>query len=97
MAARSPHLTINITVLQATCAYCLLHNAAADEHILLSSYGVALDWQQLRHLVLKRRAAEDAMLAAGAYLHVHAKPGREVFSLSGGGRATMDFALAFAQ
>jgi hypothetical protein len=48
---------------------------------IISQFGVSLDWQDLRHLLLSDRTAVDAALAVGSYLQHFSKPGRELFNL----------------
>jgi hypothetical protein len=81
--------------LQAWCAYCLMHEAAGREHSILLGYGVALDWEDLRYLVLKDRAAADAALAVAAYLRHESKPGSAVFCLRRGLAGTWSLAESF--
>lgn len=55
-------------LLVAWSAYCCVHAATGGAHPLLLRYGVALDYQDLRHLTLSDRPAVDAMLGVAAYL-----------------------------
>ncbi|KAL4428607.1 hypothetical protein ABPG77_008919, partial [Micractinium sp. CCAP 211/92] len=77
-------------------ALCAVHAAAALQHPMLLKYGVAVDWKDLKHLVLSDRPAVDAALAVASYLRRHAQPGRPAFSLADGGMATFDLARQFA-
>lgn len=83
-------------LLVAWVALCLVHAAAGRQHPLLLEYGVGVSWQDLRHLVLTDKQAEDAMLAVAAYLRRHTKPGKAVFTLADGGKATFELAARFA-
>lgn len=69
-------------VLSGWVAYCLTHQAAAAEHPLVLQYGVALDWQDLRHLTLTDSAATHAALGVAIYLKSHNRSGQELFHLS---------------
>jgi hypothetical protein len=69
-------------VLVGWVAYCLTHQAARAAHQLVSQFGVALDWEDLRHLTLTDKAATDAALGVASYLQQHSKAGRELFHLS---------------
>jgi hypothetical protein len=69
-------------VLVGWVAYCLTHQAARPAHSLVSQFGVALDWWDLRHLVLTDKAAADAALGVASYLQQHSKAGKELFHLS---------------
>lgn len=75
-------------------AYCLMHASARRQHpSIMAGFCVALDWQDLRHLVLSDKDAVDAMLSVSAYLHKHSVSNRPLFSLRDGGEATMAMAL----
>lgn len=78
-------------------AYCCIHASTGRTHPLLLTYGVPLDFHDLRHLVLSDRPAVDAMLGVAAYLQAHTRPGRAVFTLRDGGLATFELAASFAQ
>ncbi len=77
-------------------ALCAVHAAAALQHPMLLKYGVAVDWKDLKHLVLSDRPAVDAALAVASYLRRHAQPGQPAFSLADGGKATFELAQQFA-
>lgn len=77
-------------------ALCGAHAAAAQQHTMLLQFGVAVDWEDLKHLVLSDRPAEDAALAVASYLRRHTQPGRPAFSLADGGKATFDLARQYA-
>ena len=84
-------------VLVVWVAYCLMDAAARKQHSgIMGGYGVALHWQDLRHLVLSDREAVSAALAVSAYLSEHTVPDRELFSLRDQGYATFAFAQAYA-
>ncbi|KAF5833854.1 hypothetical protein DUNSADRAFT_9691 [Dunaliella salina] len=81
-------------------SYCLLHVSACSAHPLAASYGVCLQWTDLKHLVLSDKAAVDAALGVSAYLLEHSKPGKDLFSLRDdkrAGTATFDLALQYAK
>jgi hypothetical protein len=62
--------------------YCLLHEAALDDAPELASYSPALDWRELRLLMLEDKAAVDAVLHVAAYPQDKQAPeGKPVFSL----------------
>ncbi len=82
-------------VLVAWVAYCTAWQATRGNPVL-RQYGVALQWQELRHLVLDDRLATDAALAVAAYLQQHSLAGREAFSLRDGGAATFRLAEQYA-
>eukprot|EP00887_Chlorella_sp_A99_P004660 scaffold4.g4660.t1 len=82
-------------VLLSWVAFCIMRAAASRRHPDLQPFGVALDWRQLRHLVLSDRQAVDAALAVAAYLRRHT--GRAVFSLRDGGAATFELAERYAR
>ena len=78
-------------------AYCLMDAVARKTYnISMRGYGVAVHWQDLRHLVLSDREAVDAALAVSAHLSKRTVPGRELFSLRDQGQATFAFAQAYA-
>ncbi|KAG2441635.1 hypothetical protein HXX76_003254 [Chlamydomonas incerta] len=86
-------------VLVVWCAYCLAHDSLAQRHPLVREYGPALQFADLRHLVLSDRQAVDALLAVAAYLNAKQQQQcrrRPLFSLRDGGRGTFDFAERFA-
>ena len=84
-------------VLVVWCAYCLAHNAEARRHGLVREYQPALQFADLRHLVLSDRRAVDALLAVAAYLHKQQQCGGPLlFSLRDGGSGTFRFAERFA-
>ena len=64
------------------------------------SYGVSLDWEDLRHLVLSDKEAVDAALGVAAYLKRHTLVPPlgmgGLFTLRDGGAATFRMASAFA-
>lgn len=68
-------------VLVVWVAYCLIHQAASAAHPLVQ-HGVALDWQDLRHLILTDMTSTDAALGVATYLQKHSKHGQELFHLS---------------
>jgi hypothetical protein len=78
-------------------AYCMQFEAVRTMCPLAAEYGVSLDYKDLRHLVLSDRSAVDATLAVAAYLSQQEKPGKDLFSLRGGGEATFRFAEEFAK
>ena len=79
------------------CAYCLAHDSVARRHPLVREYGPALQFEDLRHLVLSDRPAVDALLAVAAYLNQQQQcGGPPLFSLRDGGSGTFDFAERFA-
>jgi hypothetical protein len=82
-------------VLVGWAAFCLTHQAAAAEHPLVLQYGVAVDWQDLRHLSLTTKSATVAALGVCSYLKQHSRPGRELFHLSKQ-TASLSFAETFA-
>lgn len=61
-------------------AFCVIHKATAHAHPQLLKYGVPLDADCLRHLVLSQKPAVDAALCVAAYLRAHATAS-PVFSL----------------
>jgi hypothetical protein len=66
----------------AAAAHCLQLSCTTQRHAaVISQFGVSLDWQDLRHLLLADRTATDAALAVGSYLQRFSKPGKELFSL----------------
>ena len=84
-------------VLVTWVAFCLVHAATSKQHPVLQQYGAALDYRDLRHLVLSDCAANDALLAVAAHLQRHTKPGLQVFTLTNGGGATFAMAQQYAQ
>ncbi|KAG2451920.1 hypothetical protein HYH02_003695 [Chlamydomonas schloesseri] len=80
------------------CAYCLAHDSVAQRHPLVREYRAALQFEDLRHLVLSDRQAVDALLAVAAYLHYQRQRGTQpLFSLRDGGSGTFGFAERFAE
>jgi len=79
-------------------AYCISFQAARHEHAhVMKGFGVALDWHDLRHLVLGDKLAVDAALKVAAYLHAYTVPNQAVFSRScAGSHPTFNLALLFA-
>jgi hypothetical protein len=66
----------------AAAAYFLQLSCTTRRHAsVISQFGVSLDWQDLRHVLLSDRTATDAALAVGSYLQRCSKPGKELFSL----------------
>eukprot|EP00899_Mesostigma_viride_P012815 jgi/Mesvir1/21534/Mv03975-RA.1 len=61
--------------------FCFADAHACAEYPILREYGVALQWEDLRHLVLGDRRAVDAALAVGQYLRTRTMRRREVFTL----------------
>lgn len=55
-------------MLSVWIAYCVVHEADKAAIPLVGDYGVALQWKDLRHLVLADRKAWEAVLAVRAYL-----------------------------
>ena len=84
-------------VLVVWVAYCISFEAARKQHPLVAQYGVALDFKDLRHLVLSDKAAVDAALGVAEYLRQQQKPGVELFSLRDQGAATFSFAERFGR
>ena len=78
-------------------AYCMKFEAARNMHPLAAQCGVALNYRDLRHLVLSDKAAVDAALGVAEYLRQHLKAGRDLFSLKDEGLATFRFAEEFAR
>jgi hypothetical protein len=75
--------------------YCLVHQATAGVHPLVNEYGVALRWQDLRHLVLPDLPAWEAVAAVVEYLRRYdGKTSKPLFSLRQP-RATFAFAEVF--
>lgn len=82
-------------VLVVWVSYCLIHQAAAAAHSRVLQYGVALDCQDLKHLLLTDKAATDAALGVGSYLHQHSGHYGKLFHLTQQ-NPTLSFADAFA-
>mmetsp|Transcript_4547 Transcript_4547/g.6378 ORF Transcript_4547/g.6378 Transcript_4547/m.6378 type:complete len:405 (+) Transcript_4547:279-1493(+) len=61
--------------------YCLVHQSACLQFPLVKSYGVCLDAENLRHLVLSKKQAVDAAICVHAYLLDSYKRGKELFSM----------------
>lgn len=76
-------------------SYCLVHAATCCAHPLTAAFGVSLDYQGLKHLVLTSRTAVDAAISVSTYLHARARAGRELFSLHSPS-AIFDFGRQFA-
>ena len=84
-------------VLVVWCAYCLAHDSVARRHPMVRGYRPALQFEDLRHLVLSDRPAVDAVLAVAAYLNQQQQcGGPPLFSLRDGGSGTFGFAERFA-
>jgi hypothetical protein len=64
-------------------AFAVLQLACSTQRhaAVITQFGVSLDWQDLRHLLLSDKAAVDAALSVGSYLKQFSKPGNELFSL----------------
>eukprot|EP00899_Mesostigma_viride_P003650 jgi/Mesvir1/13286/Mv16551-RA.1 len=77
-------------------AFCVADARGCVEYPLLGEFGVALRWEDLRHLVLGDRLAVDAALAVGDYLRSRTEMGLEVFTLqdAGGGWQINTMAMA---
>ena len=76
--------------------FCMVHAATRKKHTILNGYGVALDANELRHLVLSDRHAVDAMLRVVVYLR---RNGRQsaVFRLGADDDATFEMAEQYAR
>ncbi|KAG2441624.1 hypothetical protein HXX76_003244 [Chlamydomonas incerta] len=61
-------------VLVVWCAYCLAHDSLAQRHPLVREYWPALQFADLRHLVLSDRQTVDALMAVAAYLNQQQQP-----------------------
>jgi hypothetical protein len=77
--------------------FCLVHEAAVQCTPELRSYAPALDWRDLRLLVLEDKSAVDAALHVASYLQANQPPAFwPVFSLRPGDK-TFDFAREYAR
>jgi hypothetical protein len=68
-------------LLSGWICYCLVHAACKVKHPVVAQYGVALRWQDLKHLVLSDRRAIESVQLVAKYLRVNFKPNLELFSL----------------
>lgn len=79
--------------------FCVAHEAALQCSPELRSYAPALDWRDLRWLILEDKSAVDAALHVAAYLQAKQAPAvadKPVFSLRRGDK-TFDFAREYSR
>ena len=78
-------------------AFCLVHASMGEDILTNPMYGVALRWEDLRHLTLSDKLGTDAALGVATYLKQwRSHPGGEVFSLRDNGSATFQMATEYS-
>eukprot|EP01051_Picozoa_sp_SAG22_P001911 SAG22_NODE_79_length_21845_cov_17.798538_13_plen_799_part_00 len=68
-------------VLVIWVAFCLIFAAARCRYTVLKEYGVGLRWEDLRHLVLGDKIAQDTALSVCNFLHKNTRDSAAVFTL----------------
>jgi hypothetical protein len=77
-------------------AFCLAHQAACSQHVLLQDFKVPLQASDLQHLVLSDRLAVDAAQGIASYLRTNLGRRNTIFSTRPGDE-TFIFASQFAE
>jgi len=62
--------------------YSLIHRRCRQLFAIMGEFGVALQFGDLEHMVLGDKLSRDAALSTAAYLRLHTKSGKELFSTS---------------
>ncbi|CAM9254126.1 unnamed protein product, partial [Sphacelaria rigidula] len=83
-------------VLVRWIAYAIVY-ASARVHGPMAKYGVSLQPNDLRHLVLSDKLAVDAALNVADFLRQNTREGKAIFTLADSGRATFSFAKKVAR
>ncbi|KAF0725418.1 hypothetical protein Ae201684_016188 [Aphanomyces euteiches] len=78
-------------------AYCTIHHTCEAQHPLVREYKTALNWEDLRHLVLSDRKATEALQLVAQYIRQRSSRKWPLFSLQDPAGTSGYFARAFAQ
>ncbi|KAG9409930.1 hypothetical protein AC1031_020242 [Aphanomyces cochlioides] len=78
-------------------AYCTIHHTCEAQHPLVREYKTALNWEDLRHLVLSDRKAIEALRLVAQYIRQRSSKKWRLFSIQEPAGTSDNFAREFAQ